>query len=444
VAPLLLLLLSHPAWGQEEAPGKARPVTVRITSPRPLNGGGEWLPPSRDEGFLSTTPIACSAELTGEAKGVTIRWRAAVYRGRQLAGAVTGAGTSFTFRPADAARRQRSGPIAVEIVAEAVADERTQPTRSGTDPDPNADPCAPLSTDRVRIQQDEIDQIRQEYLDLPGRKLALAPREAFIDRSSYESQGALRIPWPDLNRSRRHDGGSYGYILLTEALREGLRRWQEQLGPRGLTISSGFRNPHKQRLTNSAARGSMHQYGRAVDVQASLRRDFRDWVQVAWAALDAGADYVETAPEGGWSHVHADWRHDGQGPALTVKLEITGRIVDAEGKPVAAQVLGASDAAGGLPGMPAWEGPDAEGRFVLRTVWRPGKPYRVRAWTDVESATQLVTVPDATDGVARLETELVLAPDPVRAALSRRRAVRLASRGSRRSHKARRVKARRS
>ena len=159
----------------------------------------------------------------------------------------------------------------------------------------------------------------------------------------------------------------------------------------------------------------MHQYGRAVDVRASLRQDPRDWIQVAWAALDAGADYVETAPEGGWSHVHADWRRDGQGPPLTVKLEISGRVVDADGQPVpAAQILGSSDAAGGRAGMPPWEGPDDEGRFVLRTVWRPGKPYRLRALGEVGTATQIVTVPEGASGLVHLETELVLTPEPLR------------------------------
>src|SRR5262249_19452861 len=160
--------------------------------------------------------------------------------------------------------------------------------------------------------------------------------------------------------------------------------------------TSGFRNPLKQLVTNSrggrdGAPGSMHQYGRAVDVGASLRRDFRDWVQVAWAALDAGADYVETAAEGGWNHVHADWRNNGQGPPLTVKLEITGRVVDDEGNPApAARVLGSTDAVAGMPGMPAWEGPDSEGRFTLRTIWHPGRPYRLRATTDESAATVAV------------------------------------------------------
>jgi len=175
----------------------------------------------------------------------------------------------------------------------------------------------------------------------------------------------------------------------------------------------------------------MHQYGKAVDVRASLRQDFRDWVQVAWAALDAGADYVETASEGGWNHVHADWRHDGQGPPLTVRLEIAGQVVDPEGHPVpSARVLGTSDAAGGTAGMPAWEGPDAEGRFVLRTVGRPGRPYRLRAHTEHGGATQLVQVPEGATGLVHLETELVLVPNILRAALSHR-SFRLASRGGR-------------
>ena len=446
-------------------------------APRPLNGRGEWLAPNSDDGFLSTTPVVCEAvvgdpspsahpqeeeppdpEATPQpaedshppALGSRLRWRITVFRGGRSVGTITGSGSPFTFRPADATRHRHSGPLAVAIVAEldgpdphGGGDSAPLPDNPKSKrPDPGTGPALraparnPKSEDRVWLQQDEIDQLRQEYLDLPGRKVDLAPRCSFIDRAAYERAGELSIPWPDLNRTRRRDGGAYDYILLSDALRDGLRRWQELLGARGLTINSGFRNPFKQCLTNGrrgreGAPGSMHQYGRAVDVRASLRQDFRDWLQVAWAALDAGADYVETAPEGGWSHVHADWRRDGQGPPLTVRLEIAGRLVDPEGHPVsAARVLGTSDAAGGTAGMPAWEGPDADGHFVLRTVWRPGRPYRLRAHTGHGGATQLVQVPEGATGLVHLETELVLAPNLLRAALWHR-SFRLASRGGR-------------
>jgi hypothetical protein len=298
-----------------------------------------------------------------------------------------------------------------------------------------ADVTAASATDRVCLKQDEIDQIRQEYLDMPGRKLELVPRRSFIDQTQYEQAGDLSVPWGDLNRTSRRDGRPYDYILIADALKSGLQKWQKLLGARKLTINSGFRNPFKQRVVNrrggrDGAPGSMHQYGRAVDVRASMRQDPRDWVQVAWAALDAGADYVETAPEGGASHVHADWRYDGHGPPLTVKLEIAGRVVDADGQPVpAVQVLGSSDAAPGRSGMPPWEGPDAEGRFVLRTVWHPGTAYRLRVRGEAGTATQVVTVPEGACGLVHLETELVLIVEPARIALARRSPL-LASRGS--------------
>jgi hypothetical protein len=440
ISPSLVLLPLLLVPGRVAAQERKRPavpgVGLRITAPRPLNGRGEWLPSEAEGGFLSTTLIVCAAEAADPSENGRIRWRAVVYRGERSVGTITGAGPTFTFRAADACGRQLSGALAVEIAADLETEADAPVAAGGSSAVLISDGKESRSTarvvERVRIQQDEIDQLRQEYLDLPGRKVGLVPRSAFIDRSAYEQSGELRFPWPELNRTARPGGGEYGVILFTDALREGLRRWQEQLGPRALAITSGFRNPFKQRTTNRSAPGSMHQYGRAVDVQASLKKDFRDWVRVAWAALDAGADYVETAPEGGWNHVHADWRNDGQGPPLTVKLEITGRVIDETGNPVpTATLLGSSDAAGGLPGMPAWEGPDADGRFLLRTVWRVGKPYRLRASTDQSSGTSVVTVPDGASGPVRLEADLVLTPDAVRQALAKRRALRVASRGGR-------------
>jgi hypothetical protein len=112
-----------------------------------------------------------------------------------------------------------------------------------------------------------------------------------------------------------------------------------------------------------------------------------------------------------------------------VKLEIVGHVVDSEGQPVPdAKILGSSDAAGGRAGMPLWEGPGAEGQFVLRTVWRPGRPYRLRAEGEPGTATQVVTVPGSVTGLVHLETEIVLTPEPIRIALARRPAG-LASRG---------------
>jgi hypothetical protein len=463
------LLLPGGALAQEP-PGESS--GLHITSPRPVNGHGEWQPADSDQGFLSIAPIVCEATIGPEPasadpdapaedhppKAAPVHWWIKVYRGGRGIGTITGSGSPFTFRPADASPRHFSGPLAVEIIAEATSsDESGASGEAQRPPNPKSKIQNPKLHDRVWLRQDEIDQLRQEYLDLPGRKLDLVPRREFVDRAAYErsgdvspqepapdrdaesgedrvSEASLRIPWAELNRTQRRGGGVYRYILFTDALRDGLRRWQELLGSRVLSINSGFRNPFKQSITNGrrgheGAPGSMHQYGRAVDARASLRQDFRDWIRVAWAALDAGADYVETAPEGGWSHVHADWRRDGQGPPLTVKLEIAGRVVDPEGQPVpAAHVLGTSDAAGGTAGMPAWEGPDADGQFTLRTVWRPGRPYRLRARTEQSAGTQLLTVPEGATGLVHLETELVLTPDAFRTALLHR-PFHLASRG---------------
>jgi hypothetical protein len=129
---------------------------------------------------------------------------------------------------------------------------------------------------------------------------------------------------------------------------------------------------------------------------------------VAWAAIDAGADYVETIPEGAWHHVHADWRRGGQGPPDTVKLRITGRITDAAGSPVpGATVLGVSDAVGKFRGMPAWQLPDADGRFELRTVWHPGKKYQVLLQAGKRRQTLAFTVPEGSGVLVEKELNVV-------------------------------------
>jgi hypothetical protein len=198
-----------------------------------------------------------------------------------------------------------------------------------------------------------------------------------------------------------------------------MRRWQELLGGRELLITSGYRNPYKQAITSrrrggEAAPAGMHQSGKAVDVQANVTKDFRDWVTVAWAAIDAAADYVETIPEGAWHHVHADWRREGQGPADTVKLSITGQVTNSAGAPLpGATILGISDAASGFRGMPAWRVPDIEGRFELRTVWHPGRKYVVRVAYGRHVQSFAFTVPEGSGPLVEKELNVVLPGAPV-------------------------------
>jgi hypothetical protein len=185
-----VLLLAGAGQAQQAMSPAPSDVSLRITEPQPLNGRGEWLPPDSEAGFLSTTRITCAAELSGAPGSLPIRWRAAVFRGGHRVGAVTGSGPSFRFRPADASTRSCHGSVAVEIVAEVPPDPGTQAEADASTPNPKSKIQNPKCEARVRLQQDEIDQIRQEYLDMPGRKLALVPRSAFIDRAAYEQLAA--------------------------------------------------------------------------------------------------------------------------------------------------------------------------------------------------------------------------------------------------------------
>jgi hypothetical protein len=399
----LFAVMAERAWARGEDEPFCEHEILRIIRPQPADEFDHWLPEANpDQGFLSSTAVLCEAEVKEGIDSGAVRWRIRRLGAKADAEAITGQGLTFRFTPAALPGQRRSDPLAYEITAEV-----RDPASGGT------------AWDAVTIRQDEIDQIRQEYVDFPRRSLDRAPRQAFVDRDQYEQEFPNALPWSALNKTRSRAGESYRFILLDPAVVEGMRRWQELLGGRELLITSGYRNPYKQAITSrrggvEAAPAGMHQYGKAVDVQANVTKDFRDWVTVAWTAIDAGADYVETIPEGAWHHVHADWRREGQGPADTVKLAITGQVTDAAGSPLSgATILGVSDATGGFRGMPAWRAPDAEGRFELRTVWHPGRKYVVRVQSGRHVQSFAFTVPEGSGSLVEKELNVSVPGAPV-------------------------------
>lgn len=157
----------------------------------------------------------------------------------------TGTGSSFTFIPnPPAAPSGRTAPLSYLITA--------QITIGGT-----------TYQDTRVITQDSLDELRQEYTDLPGRTSGVPDRTAFdqdqpafpnlLDPNDVEQ---YRFPWhilTSLNTFATNANTSYN-----------------QAPPQGGSIgfASGYRTPignEVQVIAGRGAQNSNHQYGRAFD-----------------------------------------------------------------------------------------------------------------------------------------------------------------------------------
>lgn len=140
------------------------------------------------------------------------------------------------------------------------------------------------------IEQDTIDQIRQEYVD---HAITVPARNKFVSASEHE------LNW-----------GDYSYAIIEPAA-TGLSAWRQEYAY-DVTVTSGYRNPeHNEGI---GVWGSQHQYGTAVDAAVhdhtaptGLHNDSDEMLE---AAVAASADFTQDYPGDNYSHVHADWRND--------------------------------------------------------------------------------------------------------------------------------------
>ena len=150
------------------------------------------------------------------------------------------------------------------------------------------------------IKQDELDQCRQEYIDL--NKHFLPGREEFVNEGTYVDPG--HFPFSEINT------GDYSWAIFTIA--QHLENIRNAIGSQNMPVNSGYRNPvHNANI--GGATESRHIYGDAVDI--ALRDynndgkvDREDWVYMRNAAYTEGATYIEPfylTPT--W--IHMDWGH---------------------------------------------------------------------------------------------------------------------------------------
>lgn len=233
-------------------------------------------------------------------------------------------------------------------------------------------------TARETVVEDEVDQLRQEYIDLVRRQVP--DRSEFMDAAAFAARYGRRYPWlrfEDLNWSVNPATRlRYAYAIIQPELVQGLEQVRRLYG--GVIINSGYRNPVHQVEVHAPVRESLHQYGYAADLAVTpgpgrgLPNEV-DWRRLAEAACSARAKWVEplasSAPNSPGCHVHLDYR---PGPVSSAPVRLRGQVVEAEtGKPL-------PDALVLLGAMPART--DANGFFGLRNVLSGGlHPVEVRA-----------------------------------------------------------------
>jgi len=155
------------------------------------------------------------------------------------------------------------------------------------------------------FKQDEIDMLRQQYIDMSKNRVP--ERSEFINSgsSTYFSlaEGACSCG--------KHSYHLWSIMNQLDAVRISLGR--------SMTVNSGYRCPIKNSKTKGSAKESQHMYGKAADINLGDYNgngypDRNDWDTLANIARKENASYIEPASLtfhedirlGRW--VHMDWR----------------------------------------------------------------------------------------------------------------------------------------
>ena len=154
-----------------------------------------------------------------------------------------------------------------------------------------------ITSEWMSFGQDEIDMLRQQYIDMGKAKIPL--RKEFIDsgKSTYFTlaEGACNC-------------GHHRYHLWS--IMNNLDIVRKDLG-QPMRVNSGYRCPLRNAATTGSAIESLHIYGKASDIAVfdfnkDTVIDKNDWDILAGKAKVAGASVEEYAKTGTW--VHMGWR----------------------------------------------------------------------------------------------------------------------------------------
>ncbi len=159
-------------------------------------------------------------------------------------------------------------------------------------------------TKSLELNQDEIDQIRQEYLDLARQ---IPGRGSFDPEDFYDFGHYAQMINEDLQG--KHDAWVTAINKRERQNLPDLTRYQ-------LVVTSGYRNPHHNVYhSGGTAVHGLHQYGLALDVRGMNidGEDGNDQEKMRQAALNADPP-ARRAFLYSTGHVHADWRDDSWPP----------------------------------------------------------------------------------------------------------------------------------
>jgi len=146
--------------------------------------------------------------------------------------------------------------------------------------------------DQFTITQDDIDKIRQQYIDMS--KSSVPERSKYID--SGQSPGGHFT----FENIQSKDGAPWAVFSVFA----GLEAWRTQYGQE-LTINRGYSTPKRNASVPGAATNSQHIYGTAADVHS----DINTWEKLRRAVKAVGACAERKQDQSDWpNHVHGDWR----------------------------------------------------------------------------------------------------------------------------------------
>jgi hypothetical protein len=163
--------------------------------------------------------------------------------------------------------------------------------------------------DSVTITQDELDELRQEYVDITINGQIAPNLFPLPSRNQFCHSNNLVCSSAHFSYDELTVNDTYSWAIITPALLNGLEAvrnaYQEPM-----TITSGYRTPVHNKQVGGVV-DSTHIQGLAVDVAATCP----GWDQLAQDARNAGA-WVEGYCDGK-THVHMDWGENAPGGPKT-------------------------------------------------------------------------------------------------------------------------------